>query len=339
MKALQKQTYTTVADMLAKNKTSIASALPKHLSAERIARVALSELRTNPVLLGCEPASLVNAIVKASQLGLEVGGALGHAYLVPYKTEATLIVGYRGLIALARRSGEIQSLTARVVHERDTFELEYGLNEKLRHIPSTEADPGEMTHAYAVARLKDGGVQYEVMTMAEIESIRKRSRAGQSGPWVSDYEEMARKTVVRRLAKYLPISIEMADALTADQDALEVDITPQDDAVSRLNETIKNKGNGTAELDKPTENTVPQWPQWSDMDNEWLDSRGVRYCATYHSYSVDAPTVNSDGSFRKRRGCEEEDYRRYEAEELERVEMMAKQPADAEQNQEKDQAQ
>jgi recombination protein RecT len=244
MTATAKQTYPTVADMLDKNKASIAAALPKHVSADRLSRVALSELRTNPNLLNCQPASLLNAVVKASQLGLEVGGALGHAYLVPYKTEATLIVGYRGLIALARRSGEIQSITARVVHANDTFEIEFGLEEKLRHVPAV-SDPGEMTHVYAVAKLMGGGVQYDVMTKAEVEAIRKRSRAGNSGPWVSDPEEMARKTVVRRLCKYLPISIELADALSIDDDRIEVDIT-QDSNVIDLNASLAAEIDGAA---------------------------------------------------------------------------------------------
>jgi recombination protein RecT len=235
MQALEKKNYVTVADMLEKSKASIASALPRHVSADRLARVALSELRTNPGLLKCSPPSLMNAIVKAGQLGLEVGGALGHAYLVPYKSEATLIVGYRGLIALARRSGEIQSLSAHVVHENDLFEFEFGLDEKLRHVPTT-GEPGPMTHVYAIAKLVGGGVQYEVMTKNEVDAIRKRSRAGGAGPWVSDYPEMARKTVVRRLFKYLPVSIELADAMDADQDRpTEIDITAQVDA---LNESL-----------------------------------------------------------------------------------------------------
>ncbi|WP_082806148.1 recombination protein RecT [Marichromatium gracile] len=214
----QKQNYTTIAQMMERNRDSIAAALPKHLTAERLSRVALGELRTNPRLLDCNPTSLMSAIVKASQLGLEVGSAMGHAYLVPYKTECTLIIGYRGMIALARRSGEIQSITARVVYARDTFELEYGLEEKLRHIPSTDEDPGQVTHVYAVAKLRDGGIQYEVMTRAEVEAVRKRSRAGGNGPWVTDWSEMARKTVMRRLFKYLPMSIEMADAMAAEVD-------------------------------------------------------------------------------------------------------------------------
>jgi recombination protein RecT len=235
LQATEKKSYMTVADMLEKSRDSIASALPRHVSADRLARVALSELRTNPVLLRCTPQSLMNCIVKAGQLGFELGGALGHAYLVPYKSEATLIVGYRGLIALARRSGEIQSLTARVVHENDEFEIEFGLDEKLRHVPSI-GEPGQMTHVYAVAKLTGGGIQYEVMTKREVDDIRKRSRAGSSGPWVTDYEEMARKTVVRRLFKYLPVSIEMADAMEADgdRDRVEINITPAD----TLNESL-----------------------------------------------------------------------------------------------------
>ena len=234
-----KTAYMTVSEMLDKNKDSIAQSLPKHINPDRLARIALSELRTTPALLNCQPQSLMNAIVKAGQLGLEPGGALGHAYLVPYKTEATLIIGYRGLIALARRSGEIQSLTARVVYENDTFELEYGIDEKLRHIPAVD-NPGQMTHAYAVAKLSGGGVQWEVMTRGEIEAIRKRSKAGNSGPWQSDYAEMARKTVVRRLCKYLPISIEMADALSADADGV-ADVSHPSAKVIDLNAQIERK--------------------------------------------------------------------------------------------------
>lgn len=245
MNQIAKQNYTTVADMLEKNKTSIAAAVPKHVSIDRLSRVALSELRTNPKLLGCSPPSLMNAVVKAAQLGLEVGGSLGHAYLVPYKTEATLIVGYRGLIALARRSGEIQSITARVVHENDAFEVEFGLEEKLRHVPAID-NPGPMTHVYAVAKLMGGGVQYDLMTKAEVEAIRKRSRAGSSGPWVSDPEEMAKKTVVRRLCKFLPISIELADALEADGDRIEVDITEASSVVD-LNEALAGAEPATTE--------------------------------------------------------------------------------------------
>ena len=267
---------------------------PKHLTADRMMRVALSELRTNPKLLNCDHASLVNAIVKAGQLGFEIGSGLGHAYLVPYESEVTLIVGYRGLIALARRSGEIQSLTARVVRERDVFDLEYGLDERLRHVPSTDANPGPVTHAYSIARLKDGGVQYEVMTRSEVESIRKRSRAGDAGPWVTDWEEMARKTVVRRLFKYLPVSIELADAVAADEDRPTVEAIEQT-APSALNARL------AATIEQQPESSVSSWPQPHPETGELLDSRGRPWIEAAHSASQ---TCNSDGTWKRKRGVD-----------------------------------
>jgi recombination protein RecT len=258
MQALQKKTYTTVAEMMEKNRDSIAAALPKHLTVERLTRVALGELRTTPKLLECQPASLMNAIVKASQLGLEVGSGMGHAYLVPYKTECQLIIGYRGMIALARRSGEITSINARVVYANDDFMLEYGLEERLRHIPSTAEDPGAVTHVYAVAKLKDGGIQYEVMTRAEVEAIRKRSKAGNAGPWVTDWNEMARKTVMRKLFKYLPMSIEMADAMSAETDGdlpAERNITPTADLNAQLAHSVE-QASANAALEPEVEREV-----------------------------------------------------------------------------------
>ncbi|MCK7581139.1 MAG: recombination protein RecT [Chromatiales bacterium] len=331
MLPVQKQNYTTVAQMMEKNRDSIAAALPKHLTVERLSRVALGELRTNPKLLECAPASLMNAIVKASQLGLEVGSAMGHAYLVPYKTECTLIIGYRGMIALARRSGEIQSITARVVYARDTFELEYGLEEKLRHVPSTDEDPGPVTHVYAVAKLKDGGIQYEVMTRAEVEAIRKRSRAGGSGPWVTDWNEMARKTVMRRLFKYLPMSIEMADAMSAEADddrpsernvtgtatvtdlnarlAASAEILPQARATEQQDQTDPepvehhpNTSNGAAsEQHEANSGNATDWPQANPETGELIDSRGIAWDKRIHSTTK---KCNDDGTWCPRRGVD-----------------------------------
>lgn len=294
----QKQTYATVSQMLEKSRDSIAAALPRHLTVERLTRVALGELRTNPKLLECQPASLMSAIVKASQLGLEVGSAMGHAYLVPYKTEATLIIGYRGMLALARRSGEIQSITARVVYSRDTFDLEYGLEEKLRHIPSTDEDPGQVTHVYAVAKLVDGGIQYEVMTRAEVEAIRRRSRAGGSGPWVSDWNEMARKTVLRRLFKYLPMSIEMADSLAVDDDDHAEKVVTAD-RVLDLNARLAAETTTKAIPAQPAQ----EWPQANPETGEMVDSRGVPWIDGIHS---SGKTCNADGTWRRQKGISQE---------------------------------
>lgn len=199
-------------------KSRMAAALPKHLNADRMARVVLTEMRRVPALANCDKRSLMGAIITCSQLGLEPGNSLGHAYLIPFGKEVTLVVGYRGLIDLARRSGQIISISARAVYANDKFSFSYGLNETVEHTPA-DGERGELAHVYAVARLRDGGVQFEVMSRIDIEKIRAQSKAGKSGPWISHYDEMAKKTVVRRLFKYLPVSIEIQRAVTIDEQA------------------------------------------------------------------------------------------------------------------------
>lgn len=160
-------------------KAILAAALPRHMTPERMIRIATTEIRKVPELGECDSMSFVSAIVQCSQLGLEPGSALGHAYLLPFgngeaesgKKNVQLIIGYRGMIDLARRSGQITSLSARVVREGDEFSFEFGLDEKLIHRPGENED-APITHAYAVAKLKDGGVQFEVMTRKQIDRIR-----------------------------------------------------------------------------------------------------------------------------------------------------------------------
>lgn len=198
----------------------IAKALPKHLTPDRMARIAMTELRKIPRLLACNPESFCGAIMACSQLGLEPGGSLGHIYLIPFGKEVQVILGYKGMIELARRSGQIISLSAHEVHENDVFEFEYGLTEKLRHVPSLD-DRGKLRAVYAVAHFVGGGHQIEVMSKSDVDKIRARSKSGNSGPWSTDFSEMAKKTVVRKLFKYLPVSIEklqMASALDEQAD-------------------------------------------------------------------------------------------------------------------------
>jgi recombination protein RecT len=143
---------------------------------------------------------------------------LGHAYLIPYGRECQFIIGYRGMIDLARRSGEIQSIFSEVVYSNDEFRFEFGLDEKLKHIPA-RGERGEFVAAYMVAKFKDGGHLIQVMFKNEIDKIRKRSKAANNGPWVTDYDEMAKKTIIRRGFKYLPISIEVARLIEQDDKA------------------------------------------------------------------------------------------------------------------------
>ncbi len=160
-----------------------------------------------------------------AQLGLDPSGVLGSAYLVPFwnthkgRYEAQLIVGYRGLIDLARRSGDIVGVEAHVVREKDSWKYAWGVTPVLEHIRSLDADPGKPTAAYAVVRLRDGPPLIDIMSYAEIEAIRKRSRAAGQGPWVTDWDEMAKKTVTRRALKYAPMSVDAARALAVEDRA------------------------------------------------------------------------------------------------------------------------
>jgi len=209
-------------DFLTSRKGEIAAALPKHLTSDRMIRLALTEFTKNKQLQTCTPASVYAGIIQSSQLGLEIG-VMGQAYLVPYrnnktgKTEAQFIPGYKGLIALARRSGDVTSIETHIVYERDTFELELGIETKVRHVPNLDGDRGRARLVYGVAHFKDGGHHFEWMSLQEVERIRARSKAANSGPWVTDYEQMVRKTLIRRMSNYLPMSIELSNALEIDR--------------------------------------------------------------------------------------------------------------------------
>ena len=239
--------HKTLAHLLTdpKIKQQMALALPKHMTADRLARIALTEIRKVPKLAQCDQTSFLGAIMQVAALGLEPGGALGHAYLIPFDkrgkvggewrvvgTEVQLIIGYRGMIDLARRSGQIVSLSARIVYAKDKFSYTFGLDETLEHVPYEGTDPGEMTHVYAVAKLVGGGVQFEVMSRAKVEQTRDGSQGYQAAvksaakykkdvdsPWSNHFDEMAKKTVIRQLFKYLPVSIEIQRAVGLDEQA------------------------------------------------------------------------------------------------------------------------
>lgn len=218
-----------VAYYLNEKKTEIAKMLPKHLNAERLLKVAQVAATTTPALLECEIASLVGAIGQCAQMGLEPNTILGHAYLVPFNTKrkdlngnekwvksVQVIIGYKGLIDLARRSGQIVSISAHEVCQNDKFELVYGLDEKLNHEPSFD-ERGNIIGFYAVAKLKDGGHCFEFMSVKQVIDIMNSTQSkGKYGPWKDNFSEMGRKTAIRRLAKYLPLSIEFQTAVALD---------------------------------------------------------------------------------------------------------------------------
>ncbi|MGB0964002.1 MAG: recombinase RecT [Mycobacterium sp.] len=197
-----------VRSMIEAYRDQIAQSLPKHVTPERMMRVVTNSICRTPALLNCDKTSLLGCILESAALGLVPDGVRGEAYIIPYGKTATLIVGYQGLMQLARRSGEIASLYAEVVRDGDHFEAEFGLETKLVHKVDWKGERGKVYAVYAVAKLRDGTSQFVVMTRDDVEAIRKRSRAGNNGPWKTDWDEMAKKTAIRRLCKQLPCSTE-----------------------------------------------------------------------------------------------------------------------------------
>lgn len=204
----------------------IAAVIGNNLSPQRLYQMYVSTINREPQLANCSVESVLSCFMKCAALGLEPSNVdgLGRAYILPYgnknyrtgQKEATLIIGYKGMIDLARRSGQIRDISARAVHEGDEFTYSYGLNEDLRHVPC--AKPGKLTHVYMIANFKDGGHYFQVMNADEIEAAAKRSPSyGKAvSPWKSDYEAMAKKTVIRRAFPYLPVSVEARDAAASD---------------------------------------------------------------------------------------------------------------------------
>lgn len=202
----------------------IQKALPAVMTPERFTRIVLTALSNNPTLAQCTRDSFLGGMMLAAQLGLEPNTPLGQAYLIPYRNnrkgvmECQFQTGYKGLIDLAYRSGEIATVQAHCVYEHDTFEYELGLDAKLRHIPA-KSDRGDMTYAYAIFKLVNGGYAFEVMTKHDIiEHMRRYSKAANKGssPWETNFEEMAKKTVLKKVLKYAPLKSDFARGLVAD---------------------------------------------------------------------------------------------------------------------------
>lgn len=221
----------------------IAKACGSQIKADELGRVALTTIRLNPKLMECNVQSLMAGVMQAAQLGLRIDPTLGQAYLVPFNrkikgpgnketwtVEAQFIIGYRGLLSLIRNSGEVSSVIAHAVYENDLFILQYGLDEKLEHVPwhcrgdNKVKDGGNFKGAYVVAKLKDGGHAHLYMPKAEIDAHRSRSKSKDSGPWVTDYEAMALKTVVKGISKWLPMSIDDYRKLAAADETVKTEI-------------------------------------------------------------------------------------------------------------------
>lgn len=259
----------TVQGMLEKMKPQMAMALPKHITPERMMRVALTAVQNTPKLLECDVNSLLMAVLRAAQLGLEPDGILGQAYLIPYGKQVQLIPGYKGLIDLARRSGEVSNIIAREVYANDEFTVDFSQEIPFVHKPKLEGERGDVKFFWAMARFKDGGFHWDYMSYDEVISIRNGSSGWQNAvkynetvksPWHKNFIEMGKKTVIRRITKYLPMSVQRAsvtedlvdsgrkfsvddfgEIILNEQDNEPQDITPKQSAAGNAKEALKSK--------------------------------------------------------------------------------------------------
>lgn len=213
----------SIKQLVMQMKPQIEKALPSVLTGERFSRMVLTAMSTNPQLAECTPNSFLGAMMQAAQLGVEPNTPLGQAYLIPYRNhgqlECQFQLGYKGLIDLAYRSGEITSISAHEVCENDDFEYELGLNEKLRHKPAL-TDRGAVILYYAVFRTKAGGSGFAVMSVEDIKNHSKKySKAASSSysPWSTNFDAMAKKTVIKQALKYAPIKTEFVRAVSTDE--------------------------------------------------------------------------------------------------------------------------
>ncbi len=202
---------------------AIKKALPSVITPERFTRMVLSALSATPKLAECSPQSFLAAMMTAAQLGVEPNTALGQAYLLPYRNhgqmECQFQLGYKGLIDLAYRSGEVSVIQAHTVYENDVFEYELGMDPKLRHVPA-KADRGEAVAYYAMFKTKDGGYGFEVMSVDDVQRHAQRyskSYGSGSSPWRSNFDEMAKKTVLKRALKYAPLKSDFVRGVAQDE--------------------------------------------------------------------------------------------------------------------------
>lgn len=211
-----------VGTMIQKAMSKIPALLRKNVTPERVAQTFYVALTKTPKLRECTVPSLCMAMIQAELLDVDCSGFTGEAALIPLKngktgnTEANLWVMYQGMMKLARKSRQVSHIEARVVYANDEFEWEFGLNPVLKHVPGQDIGDKNITHVYAIARMNGGLSLFEVMRKPEVDKIRSGSRAKDDNAWSNNYSEMARKTVVRRLCKYLPKTPELERAMQLD---------------------------------------------------------------------------------------------------------------------------
>lgn len=228
----------SIKQLLIAQEGQIAKALPSVMTPERFTRIAMTALSTNPKLQACTGESFLGALMQAAQLGLEPNTPLGQAYLIPYGSQCQFQLGYKGLIELAHRSGEFKSIYAQTVYENDEFSFELGLDADLIHKPVLGSSRGKPIAYYAVYKLVNGGYGFEVMSYDDITSHAKQfSKSVNNGPWKTNFDEMAKKTVLKKVLKYAPIKTEFARGIAQDEtvkSAIDQDMASQPDELDYI---------------------------------------------------------------------------------------------------------
>lgn len=257
---------------LVKMQPEFAAALPPQIPVEKFIRTTLTAVQMNPELLGADRRSLLGACMKAAQDGLLLDGR--EAAPVIFNTKEGKKVQYMpmvgGILKKIRNSGELSSISAQVVYDKDQFEYELGDNESITHKPFLGSDRGKQIAVYAVAKTKDGAIYREVMSVSDVEKVRAASRAGKFGPWVDWWDEMAKKTVIRRMAKRLPSSADLDQVIANDNEAsgfvqterrAPIDITPAPDSAEGANAPSRLKSKlGEDAVDQATGEIIDAGP-------------------------------------------------------------------------------
>lgn len=216
--ALTKKNDGGMGSLIKSMEGQIRLALPEHLSNERFQRQALTVFNSNPQIQKCDPKSFLAAMMTAAQLGLELTPTLGQAYLIPYGGQVQFQLGYRGLMELAYRSGRVKKIEAREVYENDGFEPVFGTDGHIKHLPLVSGDRGKVIGYYAVVTLENGVTLFEYATKEQVlEHAKKYSKTFQNGPWQTEFDEMAKKTVTKAALKYAPLSTELRSQVQTDE--------------------------------------------------------------------------------------------------------------------------
>lgn len=291
------------------NASKVFAAMPRHITPERLIAICIRCFRKTPKLFECNPVSILDAIGQAAALGLEPDGVLGHAYLVPYGDECVLIPGYKGLIDLCRRSGNVSEVHLECVYEGDEFSYSKGLKPTLHHVPndaSSQDDDEKITHVYVVVRLRDGGVQFDVWPRAKVEGHKKKYSQGwrraaskkKDSPWHTNWKEMAMKTVLRNMVARgkVPVSAEIQRMAMHDE-LTERDFEPPPAhqsrvAVSSLNSLLDGPSEAPA-LDGPhaedASQVEPDEPQYANKAH--VSPKGRKKAEPEQEYAPDGSPI------------------------------------------------